>query len=58
MKAHLVPQRFSQVEGVDFEETYSPFVKFPSNRVMLALAISKRWNIHHLGMDNALFMVT
>ena len=36
-KALLVAQGYSQVEGVDFDETFSPVACMESIRVLLAL---------------------
>ena len=35
-KARLVAQGYTQVEGIDFGETYSPLARLESIRVMLA----------------------
>ncbi|XP_074300338.1 uncharacterized protein LOC141631584 [Silene latifolia] len=37
-KARLVAQGFTQIEGVDFHETYAPVAKMTSVRCMLAIA--------------------
>jgi Reverse transcriptase (RNA-dependent DNA polymerase) len=37
-KARLVAQGFSQVEGIDFNELFSPVVHFESVRLILALS--------------------
>jgi Reverse transcriptase (RNA-dependent DNA polymerase) len=37
-KARLVAQGFSQVEGIDFNELFSPIVRFESVRLILALS--------------------
>ena len=37
-KARLVAQGFSQVEGVDFGETFSPVARFESISILLAYA--------------------
>ena len=36
-KAHLVTKGFTQIEGVDYEETFSPVVRFASIWLLLAM---------------------
>jgi hypothetical protein len=40
-KAHLVAQRYSQVEGLDFEETFALVAHLEATRILLAFAASK-----------------
>ena len=39
-KARLMAQGYSQVEGVDFDETFAPVACMESIRVLLALAFT------------------
>ena len=42
-KARLVAQGFSQVEGIDFNELFSPVVRFESMRIVFTLAALHGW---------------
>ena len=39
-KARLVAQGYSQVEGVDFDETFAPVARMESISVLLALVFT------------------
>jgi hypothetical protein len=39
--AHLVAQGFSQVEGLDFWETFAPIARLKAIRILLIFATSK-----------------
>ncbi|GJY98613.1 ribonuclease H-like domain-containing protein [Tanacetum coccineum] len=43
----------SQQLGVNFDETFSPVVKSATIRTVLSLAVSRRWPIHQLDVENA-----
>lgn len=52
-KARLVAKGFRQIPGVDYNEIFSPVVRMPTVRTMLALAAAKGWKLHHLDIDTA-----
>lgn len=52
-KARLVAQGFSQRAGIDFQETFSPTVKYDSIRLLLALAANEDLEIHQMDVENA-----
>jgi len=52
-KAHLVAKGYTQREGLDFLETFSPLAKTVSDIVLLALASAKGYPLHQLVINNA-----
>ena len=46
---HLVAQEYSQLEGVDFDETFAPIARMESIKVLLALASHLQFK--HYQMD-------
>ena len=44
-KARVVAKGFRQMEGVDFDETFAPTVRFESVRALIALAASMGWQL-------------
>jgi hypothetical protein len=52
-KARFVARGFSQVEGVDYFETFAPVARFTSIRATIALAAQKGWKIYQMDVDNA-----
>ena len=47
-KARVVAKGYSQVEGVDYDQTFSPTVRFESIRQMVALGASKGLEMHQM----------
>ena len=49
----MVPKCFSQVQGVDYHETFAPVAKMDSIRLVLAISASKHWEVHHMDVKSA-----
>jgi hypothetical protein len=52
-KARLVAQGCSQVEGLDFEETFAPVARLEAIRILLAFATSKGFKLYQMDVKNA-----
>jgi hypothetical protein len=51
-KTHLVAQGFSQVEGLDFSETFTPVACLEVIRILLAFATSKRLKLYQMDVKS------
>jgi hypothetical protein len=49
---HLVAKGFKQRLGIDYDDTFSPFVKPAIIRLILSLAASQGWVLHQLDVQN------
>ena len=52
-KARLVARGFTQIEGIDYEETFAPTAKFATIRLIVALATSLNWPLDQADIDTA-----
>jgi hypothetical protein len=52
-KAHLVAQGYSQVEGLDFGETFAHVTRLEAIRILLAFVTSKGFKLYQMGMKSA-----
>jgi hypothetical protein len=52
-KAHLVAQGFSQVEGLDFGETFAPVARLETIRILLAFAAYKGFKLYQIDVKSA-----
>ena len=47
-KARFVARGFSQIEGIDYEDTFAPVARYSSIRTILALSAQMGWHIHQM----------
>ena len=53
IKARLVTRGFSQHQGLDYEETFSPVAKMATVRTLISLAAKMNWRLWQLHVKNA-----
>ena len=51
-KARLVSKGFSQVQGVQYTETFALVAKMDSIKLVLAIVASKQWEVHHMDVKS------
>ena len=44
---------FSQVEGIDYDETFAPVARYTSIRSIMAIAAQMGWSIHQMDVKTA-----
>jgi hypothetical protein len=47
-RERFVARGFSQKEGIDYEETFTPVSRYTSIRTMIALAAKMKWKLHQM----------
>lgn len=52
-KAILVAKGYVQQQGIDFDEVFAPVARIETIRLLLALAATNGWEIHHLDVKTA-----
>jgi hypothetical protein len=52
-KARFVTRGFSQKEGINYEETFTPVAKYTSIRTIIALAAKMKWKLHQMDVKTA-----
>jgi hypothetical protein len=56
-KAHFVAWGFSQVEGVDYDETFALVARYTSIRVVISIAAEMGWKIHQMDVKTAFLVL-
>jgi hypothetical protein len=52
-KARFAARGFSQKEGIDYEETFSPVARYTSIRAILGIAAVMKWKVHQMDVKTA-----
>ena len=52
-KARLVTQGYSQMEGVDYDETFTPVVRMESIRIFFVLACQLKFKLYQMDVKTA-----
>ena len=52
-KSRLVAQGCTQVEGIDFDETFTPVARLESIRILLAIASHLNFKLHKMNVKSA-----
>ena len=52
-KARLVAKGYVQKHGIDFDEVFAPVARVETIRLIIALAASNGWEVHHLDVKTA-----
>ena len=52
-KARFVARGFSQIEGINYEETFAPVARYSSIWTIVALSAQMGWHIHQMDVKTA-----
>ena len=52
-KARFVARGFSQVDGIDYDETFAPVARYTSIMGLISIATEMGWKIHQMDVKTA-----
>jgi hypothetical protein len=52
-KSRLVPQGYSQKEGIDYEETFAPVARLEAIKILLAFSVAKGFKLYQMDVKSA-----
>ncbi len=53
LKVRLVAKGYSQIQGIDYDETFAPVIRYESLRLFLSVAAELKLTIHQMDVSNA-----
>ena len=56
-KARLVAKGYVQQHGIDYDEVFAPVARLEPVRLLLALAASAGWDVHHMDVKSVFLTV-
>ena len=52
-KSRLVAERYTQMEGIDFDESFAPVARLESIRIVLAIASHLNFKLYQMNVKSA-----
>jgi hypothetical protein len=52
-KARFFARGFSQKEGIDYEETFTPMARYTSIRTIISFVAKMKWKLHQMDMKTS-----
>lgn len=52
-KAHVVAKGYTQIEGINYQETFYLTTKLTTLQCLLTVVVARNWFIHQLNVQNA-----
>ena len=50
-KAKYVAKGFSQIEGIDYDETFTPVARYTSIKTIIAIVAAMGWKLHQMDVN-------
>ena len=52
-KVHFMEKGFSHMEGIDYEDTFTPITRYSSIQTIISLAVEMGWRVHQMDVKTA-----
>jgi Reverse transcriptase (RNA-dependent DNA polymerase) len=57
-KVRLVAKGYTQIYRIDYEKTFAPVAKMNTVKILLSIAVNKKWTLHQMNIKNTFFQGT